>query len=128
MSKKLRVPALVVAALIALLAAGCGAGGTAGVPALRKVGNLEKASLNVAVLANTDSAGFFVALHEGLFAAEGLQVHDTPAYSDNIIAAQAKGKYDITGMNYVSYIQAQVHKVADLHIFAEACCCSTTPT
>ena len=119
MSKKLRVPALVVAALIALLAAGCGAGGTAGVPALQKVGNLEKTSLNVAVLANTDSAGFFVALHEGLFAAEGLQVHYTPAFSDNIIAAQAQGKYDITGMNYVSYIQAQVHKVADLHIFAE---------
>ena len=119
MSKKLRVPALVVAALIVLLAAGCGAGGKSGVPALRKVGNLEKTSLNVAVLANTDSAGFFVALHEGLFAAEGLQVHYTPAYSDNIIAAQAKGTYDITGMNYVSYIQAQVHKVADLHIFAE---------
>src|SRR5580704_6956713 len=103
MSKKLRVPALVVAALIVLLAAGCGAGGKSGVPALQKVGNLEKTSLNVAVLANTDSAGFFVALHEGLFAAEGLQVHYTPAYSDNIIAAQAQGKYDITGMNYVSY-------------------------
>lgn len=119
MSKRLRVPALLAATLIALLAAGCGAGGTAGVPAVQKVGNLEKTSLNVAVLANTDSAGFFVALHEGLFAAEGLQVHYTPAYSDNIIAAQAQGKYDITGMNYVSYIQAQVHKVADLHIFAE---------
>ena len=119
MSKRLRVPALLAATLIALLAAGCGAGGTAGVPAVQKVGNLEKTSLNVAVLANTDSAGFFVALHEGLFAAEGLQVHYTPAYSDSIIAAQAQGKYDITGMNYVSYIQAQVHKVADLHIFAE---------
>ena len=119
MSKRLRVPALLAATLIALLAAGCGAGGTAGVPALQKVGNLEKTSLNVAVLANTDSAGFFVALHEGLFAAEGLQVHYTPAFSDNIIAAQAKGTYDITGMNYVSYIQAQVHKVANLHIFAE---------
>ena len=122
MRRMLRVPAVVVAASFALLAAGCGAGGnsgTAGVPALQKVGNLEKTSLNVAVLANTDSAGFFVALHEGLFADEGLQVHYTPAYSDNIIAAQAKGTYDITGMNYVSYIQAQVHKVANLHIFAE---------
>ena len=122
MTRILRVSALVAAALIVLLAAGCGAGGNSGAaggPALQKVGNLEKTSLNVAVLANTDSAGFFVALHEGLFADEGLQVHYTPAYSDNVIAAQAQGKYDITGNNYVSYIQAQVHKVADLHIFAE---------
>ena len=106
---------------VALLAA-CSSGGsssTAGGPALQKVRDLEKTSLNVAVLANTDSAGFFVALNKGLFADEGLQVHYTPAFSDNIIAAQAKGTYDITGMNYVSYIQAQVHKVADLRIFAE---------
>ena len=87
-----------------------------------------EASLNVAVLAITDSVGFFVALHEGLFADEGLQVHYTPAYSDNIIAAQAKGKYDITGMNYVSYIQAQVHEVATCASSARARCCSRTPT
>src|SRR5262249_26439453 len=38
---------------------------------------------------------------------------------DNIIAEQAKGQLDITGMNYVSYIQAQLGHVADLRIFAE---------
>jgi NitT/TauT family transport system substrate-binding protein len=122
MSRKLHVPALVLVALLAVLAAGCGASGsssTAGTPVLQKVGNLEKTTLNVSVLANLDSAGFFVALHEGLFAQEGLQVKYSPAFSDSIIAAQAKGQYDITGMNYVSYIEAVVRHVAALRIFAE---------
>ena len=55
-----------------------------------------------------DSAGFFVALYAGLFAAEGLHVHFVPATSsETVIAQQAMGQYDITGGNYVSYIQAQ---------------------
>ena len=117
---RFRALTAVLAALTVFLVAGCGAGGSGGASALPKVGNLEKTSLNVAVLANLDSAGFFVALHEGLFAQEGLTVHYTPAFSDSIIAAQAKGQFDITGMNYVSYIEAQVNKVANLHIFAES--------
>ena len=122
MIRNLRVRALVLGAALALITAGCGASGNStelGVPALQKVGNLEKPTLNVAVLANIDSAGFFVALHEGLFAQEGLRVNYTPAFSDSIISSQAKGQYDITGMNYVSYVEAQVHHVANLHIFAE---------
>src|SRR6266700_3109232 len=102
MIRNLRVRALLVlGASLALLAAGCGtsANSTAvGVVGLQKVGNLEKTTLNVAVLANIDSAGFFVALHQGLFAQEGLRVNYSPAFSDNIIAGQAKGKYDVTGM------------------------------
>ena len=136
MSCKLRVPALLLAASVALLGAGCangagsagsaggasGAGGAnsaAGLVALAKVGNLEKTTLNVAVLANIDCAGFFVALHEGLFAQEGLRINYSPAFSDAIVGAQAKGQYDITGMNYVSYIQAQFSHRADLRIVAE---------
>jgi NitT/TauT family transport system substrate-binding protein len=118
---KLRIPALALAASLAIfLTASCGAsGGNSATPALQQVGNLEKTTLNVAVLANIDSAGFFVALHENLFTAEGLHVKYAPAFSDSIIAQQAKGQLDITGMNYVSYIEAQVQHVADLHIFAE---------
>jgi ABC-type nitrate/sulfonate/bicarbonate transport system substrate-binding protein len=122
MSSRLPVSVLVWAALLTALAAGCsasGSSGTAGVPVLPKAGNLEKTTLNVAVLANLDSAGFFVALHEGLSAQEGLRINYSPAFSDSIIGTQAKGQYDITGMNYVSYIEAQVHHVADLRIFAE---------
>ena len=37
-----------------------------------------------------------------------------------MIADQVKGTYDITGGNYVSYIQAQQRREANLDIFAEA--------
>ena len=36
-----------------------------------------------------------------------------------MIADQVKGTYDITGGNYVSYIQAQQSGAANLDIFAE---------
>ena len=49
---------------VTLLAAGCSAGGSAaGAP------GLEKPDLTVAVVPAVDSAGFFVALEEGLFKA-----------------------------------------------------------
>ena len=79
-----------------------------------------KPDLNVAVVPALDSAGFFVALYGGLFKAQGLNVHFTPATSsETVIADQAKGIYDITGGNYVSYIQAQQQGEANLYIFAE---------
>jgi NitT/TauT family transport system substrate-binding protein len=123
LSNKLQIPALLLAASLALLCAGCGttssSSGATGAPVLTKVGNLEKTTLNVTLLPAIDAAGFFVALHEGLFKQEGLTINYLPAFGDEVIAAQAKGKYDITGMNYVSYIQAQVSHVADLRIIAE---------
>ena len=121
MSNNLRVRAMLLAVSFALLAAGCSGGGSgvAGAPALQKAGNLEKTTLNVAVLPAIDSAGFFVAMHEGLFAHEGLTVNYTPAFGDQVIGGQAKGQYDVTGMNYVSYITAQFSHVANLRIIAE---------
>ena len=94
-------------ALIAL--SGCaGAAATAG---STSPNGLQKTTLNVAVVPAVDSAGFFVALHEGLFAKQGLTIHYTPAVSsDEVIDQQLAGKYDITGGNYVSYIQ---HYVVD---------------
>jgi NitT/TauT family transport system substrate-binding protein len=108
--------ALVVAAVALMLAAGCSSRGAAtGAP------RLEKTDLNVAVVPALDSAGFFVALYGGLFKAEGLNVHFTPATSsETVIADQVKGHFDITLGNYVSYIQAQQQREADLYIFAEA--------
>jgi len=107
-------------------------GGNAAAPAV------EQPDLNVAVVPAADSAGFFVALHEGVFAARGLHVTFIPAVSsETVINAQAldepRDRIDISCGNYVSYIQAQENYdqgrrpssassatvAADLDIFAE---------
>jgi NitT/TauT family transport system substrate-binding protein len=99
---------------------------------------IEQPDLNVAVVPAVDSAGFFVALHEGLFAARGLHVTFVPAVSsETVINAQAldepRDQIDISCGNYVSYVQAQENYdqgqrpssdgeamvAADLDIFAE---------
>ena len=113
------------------------------VPRLTGGGNaaapvIEQPDLNVAVVPAVDSAGFFVALHEGLFTAHGLHVTYVPAVSsETVINAQAldlpSDRIDISCGNYVSYIQAQENYdqgkrsasasdamvAADLDIFAE---------
>jgi NitT/TauT family transport system substrate-binding protein len=99
---------------------------------------VREQDLNVAVVPAADSAGFFVALHQGLFAAHGLRVRFIPAVSSaTVINAQALdtpgNRIDISCGNYVSYIQAQEnydqgHRpssasgamvAADLDVFAE---------
>jgi NitT/TauT family transport system substrate-binding protein len=99
---------------------------------------VEEPDLNVAVVPAADSAGFFVALHQGLFAAHGLHVSFIPAVSsETVINAQAldepKDRIDVSCGNYVSYIQAQANYnqgkrssspgdpmvAADLDVFAE---------
>ena len=80
----------------------------------------EETDLTVAVVPAIDSAGFLIALSQGLFKAEGLNIHFVPATSsETVIAGQVQGKYDITAGNYVSYIQAQEGHSADLRIIAE---------
>jgi NitT/TauT family transport system substrate-binding protein len=102
-ARRARRVALLVAAATAVFASGCSSSGSAGTSA-----GVEKPDLNVAVVAALDSAGFFVALYDGLFAKQGLHVTFTPATSsDTVISAQVKGQYDITGGNYVSYIQQE---------------------
>ena len=103
-------------ALIAL--SGCG--GLAATAGSTSPNGLQKTTLNVAVVPAVDSAGFFVALHDGLFTKEGLTIHYTPAVSsDEVIDQQIAGQYDITGGNYVSYIQHYVDDHQPLEIIAE---------
>lgn len=104
---------------IALLAlSGCG--GYAAAAGSTSPNGLQKTTLNVAVVPAVDSAGFFVALHQGLFAKEGLTIHYTPAASsDTVINQQVAGQYDITGGNYVSYIQHYVNNHQPLEVIAE---------
>jgi len=112
-----RVPgkALVVTAAALALVAGCSSGRGAAASS-----GVEKPNLNVAVVPALDSAGFFVALYQGLFKAQGLNVHFIPATSsETVIANQVKGADDITAGNYVSYFQAQRSGEANLDIFAE---------
>jgi NitT/TauT family transport system substrate-binding protein len=111
---RILAPPLVIA-LIAL--SGCGTqAATAG---STSPNGLQKTTLNVAVVPAVDSAGFFVALHDGLFAKEGLTIHYTPAVSsDEVIDQQIAGQYDITGGNYVSYIQHYVDDHQPLEIIA----------
>lgn len=114
-NRPMRSVALLVAVAALGLAAGCSGSGSAAAPP-----SVEKPDLNVAVVPALDSAGFFVALREGLFKAQGLTIHFIPAISsDTVISAQVKGQYDITAGNYVSYIQAEQDGQAKLDIFAE---------
>jgi NitT/TauT family transport system substrate-binding protein len=74
----------------------------------------------VGVVPAVDSAGFFVALHQGLFARQGLTINYTPAISsDTVIDKQVAGSYDITAGNYVSYIQHVALDHQPLRIIAE---------
>jgi NitT/TauT family transport system substrate-binding protein len=80
----------------------------------------EKTTLNVGVVPAMDSAGFFVALHQGLFAKEGLTINYTPAVSsETAVKSQMANQLDITAGNYVSYIQEVAQNHAPLEIIAE---------
>jgi NitT/TauT family transport system substrate-binding protein len=113
------------AAAVAALAAGCSSGGGSAAAgsntmSAQSIGPAEKTTLNVGVVPAMDSAGFFVALHEGLFAKEGLTINYTPAVSsDTVIGSQLQGQLDITGGNYVSYIQAAAEKHDPFEVIAE---------
>lgn len=127
--------ALIVGTGVLALAAGCSGGpGTA-------AGGVELQDVTAAVVPAIDSAGFFVALHEGLFKRAGLNVTFVPATSSETVIDEqqlskpgAPDEVDISCGNYVSYIEAQEawnrgqrpsarHPgilAADLDIFAEA--------
>jgi NitT/TauT family transport system substrate-binding protein len=116
-----RSPGRILAPLLAIAILALSAcGGLAATAGSTSQNGLQKTTLNVAVVPAVDSAGFFVALHEGLFAKEGLTIHYTPATSsDTVINQQVAGQYDITGGNYVSYIQHYVTDRQPLEIIAE---------
>jgi len=107
-----------ITAIMLLAATGCG--GALGGTSSAASGGPEQTTLNVAVVPAVDSAGFFVALHDGLFRKHGLIINYTPATSsDTVINQQVAGKYDITGGNYVSYIQHYVRDHQQLQIISE---------
>jgi NitT/TauT family transport system substrate-binding protein len=114
---------------VAGLTAGCSSGsGTGSVISTTSLGSSlptnfgppEKTTLNVAVVPAMDSAGFFIALHDGLFAREGLTINYSPAISsETAVAQQLKGQLDITGGNYVSYVNEAAVNHAPIEVIAE---------
>jgi NitT/TauT family transport system substrate-binding protein len=103
----------VAAAGVSLLAAGCASANGAAAP------GPEKPDLVAAIVPADDSAGWYIAEQEGLFAKQGLHIKIVPAISsETAITEQLDGQYDVTDGNYVSYIQAEVQKHAQLDIFA----------
>ena len=126
MGKWARAASAVALAATAALAAGCSSSssgsGNASLQASlpTNFGPAEKSVLNVAVVPAMDSAGFFVALHDGLFAREGLTVKYTPAVSsETAVAQQLKGDLDISGGNYVSYINEAALNHQPIEVVAE---------
>jgi len=113
---------------LAGLAAGCSsasssaAGGTSAVSSLpTNFGPAEKSTIHVGVVPAMDSAGFFIALHDGLFAKEGLNVVYSPAISsETAVAQQIKGQLDISAGNYVSYINEAAVDHQPIEVVAEA--------
>jgi NitT/TauT family transport system substrate-binding protein len=115
---------------LAGLAAGCSsqssssASETSAVSTLpTNFGPAEKSTLNVGVVPAMDSAGFFVALHDGLFAKERLKINYTPAVSSETAVAQQVAKnptLDISGGNYVSYINEAAIDHEPIELVAEA--------
>ena len=105
-------------AAVALVAAGCSSVG--GSTALPQYGAPELTTLNVGVVPAMDSAGFFVAMDEGLFTKQGLTIKYTPeGSSETAIGTQLQGQLDISGGNYVSYIEAVAQHSDPLEIIGE---------
>ena len=110
---------------VAALAAGCSASGGSGVDSIANslptnYGPAEQTTLNVGVVPAMDSAGFFVALNEGLFTREGLKINYSPATSsETAIQQQVKGQLQITAGNYVSYIEAVAQQHESLEVVSE---------
>lgn len=114
---------------VAGLAAGCSSsGGSSSAVSTASLGSslptnfgpAEKTTLNVAVVPAMDSAGFFIAYQDGLFAKEGLTINYTPAISsETAVAQQLKGQLDITGGNYVSYVNEAAVNHAPIEVVAE---------
>jgi NitT/TauT family transport system substrate-binding protein len=99
--------ALLVAAMITVLAAGCSsAPGTSAFTSA--LASPEEPDVTVAAIPATDLGALYVAQADGLFAAQGLHVTiEKIASSQAILADQLKGQVDISAGSYVAYLSAQ---------------------
>lgn len=103
---------------VGLTAAACGSGSGSG-------GGSENKNVTVAALPVVDTAGFFIALKEGYFRQQGLNVtNKIVAQSTAALASMISGSVDvIAGGNYVSFIEAQNRGAVKLSLLADAAAC-----
>jgi NitT/TauT family transport system substrate-binding protein len=110
-----RIAPCIGAAIIMVVAAGCGPARVAATPPLQ-----DGPEITVAALPSDDLAGLYIAQDDGLFARQGLHVTiEKIASSSAVIAAQLKGEVDVGAGSYVPYIAAQA-KGDEFRILAEA--------
>ena len=79
---RMHLDVLAAATVLLLCANGCSLVTSADDP------KAQLTTLNVAVVPAVDSAGFFVALYGGLFRAQGLSVHFTPAVQQRVLRSR----------------------------------------
>ncbi|MEW9547695.1 ABC transporter substrate-binding protein [Nonomuraea sp. NPDC050783] len=103
------------------LAAACSSGGTTTASAPpASAGGLEKTKIKIATLPAIDSAALYVAIDQGLFDKEGLEVTPQVVQSaPEAIPMLLNGEIDAMFGNYVSMFQAQDKGTLKLRILAE---------
>ena len=110
--------ALTSIAATVVLAAGCAS--QVGSTSVSAFNQPELPNIVVAALPAADLAGLYIAQDEGLFAQQGLHVTlEKIASNQAAVAAQLKGRVDVSAQSYVSYIAAQ-SAGARFRILAEA--------
>ena len=114
MKRRFLGAAMALAATAALATACSGAQGS---PATSS--DVELHHLNIAAVPAADSAGLYIAVQDGLLAAQGISVTISPAISSaTVISQQLHGDYAITSGNYVSYMAANAKDHANFVILA----------
>jgi len=106
-----------VVALAATAALATACSGAQGSPASSS--GVELHNLTIAAVPAADSAGLYIAVQDGLLAAQGIHVKIEPAISgETVISKQLAGQYAITSGNYVSYILANAKDHANFEVLA----------
>ncbi|WP_043615940.1 ABC transporter substrate-binding protein [Nonomuraea candida] len=115
-----RAAAIGFALTLGAMSCSAGTDTTAGAPPSASAGGLEKTKLKVATLPAIDSAAIYVAIDQGFFEKEGLDV--TPEVvqaAPEAIPMLVKGEIDAMFGNYVSMFAAHDKQALKLRILAE---------
>lgn len=114
-----RLPVVTLVLVLLASLTSCGGGDSAG--AARPAGKVEKARIRVGLLPVVDVGPFYLAIENGYFKAEGLEVEPVVMASGAAsINALLNGELDISMGSYPASLLAQSKKAADLKIIAEA--------